>query len=207
MSKKGFFFLGQCTKLQSPLPFTKEPKHSLVVLYHFFSAFSIVWAKTQWLSIFNDWEVSAETAAQHRCHCLSCSHEGQLPLIVDCSTPLLQLFFVFASKRLLIWLGRNGHAPLLSQPSLSASTESRVTGEIVGDRFLAAVRRWRTRGGRLASNNKTLARKRPVLFSQKDQILLTGCFGAGRGGGHFALAGKSDTAEEYDKEIKCTTNR
>lgn len=58
-----------------------------------------------------------------------------LALIRDCRTSLFQLYSR-CSKRLLIWLARNACTLLLSQPSLSVSTESRVTVEILGDLFL-----------------------------------------------------------------------
>lgn len=71
------------------------------------------------------------------------------------------------SKRLLIWLAEKSRTPRLSQPSLSVSTESRVTVEILGDLFLAAVVSWRALGGRLAPINKTLACKRSVQLRAK----------------------------------------
>ncbi len=59
----------------------------------------------------------------------------------------------------------------------------------------------------MAPINKTLACKRPVLLSLKGSDFTDRSFWIRSRGANVALAGKSDTAEEEEKEIKCTTNR
>lgn len=103
-----------------------------------------------------------------------------LASIHKCRTSLLQLYS-HCSKRLLIWLARNAYTRLLSQPPLSVSTESRVTGEILGALFLLPCRvggHWED----IWPPSTRLWHAKDQSFSVwKDQILLTGHFGAGLG--------------------------